>query len=215
MVLTSSEAWSHVLYSLSQAYVNRSKLPGAVLALEGFSGAKTRHFYNNICSAPWVKYLEVGVWKGSTFASALYGNVHCHATAIDNWSQFAGSAAEFETVALEHIRAPYTLYDADCFKTVLPDKDYTVFMFDGLHTYDAQRQAITHFWRNLASVAVVIIDDWNWADVRNGTMDGFVAVGANITYSHEIRYTHDNEHTPMHIAKTEFWNGVGVFVIQK
>ena len=62
---------------------------------------------------------------------------------------------------------------------------------------------------------IVIIDNWNWADVRNGTMGGFVAVGANITYSHEIRYTHDNEHTPMHIAKTEFWNGVGVFVIQK
>jgi hypothetical protein len=88
-------------------------------------------------------------------------------------------------------------------------------MYDGQHTYEAQRQAITHFWKILARVAVIIIDDWNAADVRNGAADGFKAVGANVVHSHEIRYTQDNRHTPMHIARTEFWNGIGIFVIQK
>jgi hypothetical protein len=88
---SADEAWSHVLNSLSLAYINRSKLTQEILALEGFSGTKTRHLYNSICSAPWAKYLEVGVWKGSTFVSALYNNTHCNATAIDNWSAFSGS----------------------------------------------------------------------------------------------------------------------------
>ena len=42
---------------------------------------------NNLCSALNTRYLEVGVWRGSTLVSALAGNEHNMAavTAIDLW----------------------------------------------------------------------------------------------------------------------------------
>ena len=155
------------------------------------------------------------MWKGSTFVSALYNNTHCNATAIDNWSAFSGSFSNFDSVASKYITTPYSFIDADCFTTTVPDNAFTVYLFDGEHTYNAQRNAITYFWKNLADVAIIIIDDWNWEDVRRGTFDGFKVVGANVVHKHEIRHTQNKKHSPYYIARPEFKNGVGIFVIQK
>ena len=64
---------------------NESKLSADILSMEGMSGTKTRHLYNNICSLSGANYLEIGVFRGSTFCSAIYGN-NIKATGIDNWS---------------------------------------------------------------------------------------------------------------------------------
>ena len=48
----------------------RSKLIPQVLELHGMSGHKIKHFLNNILSSSHVNYLEIGAYKGATFASA-------------------------------------------------------------------------------------------------------------------------------------------------
>jgi hypothetical protein len=56
----------------------------------GFSGIKIKTLLNKLLSHDGVKYLEVGVFCGSTFIPAMYGNSPEAAYAVDNWSEFAG-----------------------------------------------------------------------------------------------------------------------------
>ena len=64
----------HVKQSIQNAELGISQLNSKILNLEGMSSDKVRHFLNNICSLEHGNYLEIGVWKGSTFISALYKN---------------------------------------------------------------------------------------------------------------------------------------------
>ena len=57
-----------------------------------------------------------------------------------------------------------------------------------------------------------MIDDWNWEDVRNGTLDAFKDLNTNIKFKYEIiteqpHYDYD--------GKIGWWNGIGIFVIGK
>lgn len=52
--------------------------------LDGMSGTKTRHFYNNLSSLPECNYLEIGTWAGSTLCANLFKN-NINATAIDSF----------------------------------------------------------------------------------------------------------------------------------
>jgi hypothetical protein len=65
------------------------------LDLEGMSGRRYRLFANALIQLiPHPRYLEVGVWAGSTLCSAVAGN-NIQAVAIDNWSQFGGPRERF------------------------------------------------------------------------------------------------------------------------
>lgn len=88
---------AHVRRSLRLADLRRSKLPAAVLEMEGMSGDKTRHLYSNLCCLPGVRHLEVGCWKGSSLVAALYGNGGSveQSVAIDDFSEFGGPKEEF------------------------------------------------------------------------------------------------------------------------
>ena len=71
-----------------------SKIDENLKLMEGMSGIKTRHFYNNLLTIEGSRYLEIGTWKGSSVCSAMCGNsgsVFC----IDNWSEFGGPKSEF------------------------------------------------------------------------------------------------------------------------
>ena len=45
---------------LSDKY--ESNITPKILNMDGMSGKKTRHFYNNICSMKDARYLEIGTW---------------------------------------------------------------------------------------------------------------------------------------------------------
>ncbi len=217
----------HVERSLDEAIAGRSRITSDVLALEGFSGHMSRHFYNNICSlaplatAKKTKYLEIGTWQGSSLISAMYANKHVHATVIDNWSQFGGPKAEF----LDNVErltpsseSTIDVLDMDCFSPgieKLIQTDYDIYLFDGEHTEEAQCKAMTHYARSLNSQgAIVMVDDWNWSNVRNGTKRGLQEAGLNVEYMHEIRHTMDDSHTDGGTAKMQFWNGICIFVLK-
>ena len=61
----------HVRSSILNARSGLSKLLAypEVLELDGMSDDSVRHFLNNINSATGTRYIEVGSWRGSTFAS--------------------------------------------------------------------------------------------------------------------------------------------------
>src|SRR4051812_15784525 len=97
------------------------------------SGRKYRTFINNLIGAlPDARYLEIGVWMGSTLCSAIYMN-KVRALAIDNWSQFGGPAARFfSNLATYKGDASVSFLDTDFraidFSTV---GKFNVYLFDG------------------------------------------------------------------------------------
>lgn len=212
----------HVINCFNMANTWKTKLSNDIFSLEGMSGTKTRIFYNELCSIVFphrkTQYLEVGSWKGSTLCSSLYGNDNCKGTVIENWSLFDGPKVEFDhNIKHFDLGDRLTIFEEDVFSLDVSkiENKIDIYVYDGDHDEIHQYKGITRMWPALADVAVIIIDDWNSPQVRKGTFDGLRDVGANVIEKFEITYSKDGSHTPLHIAQSEFWNGIGVFVISK
>jgi len=207
----------HIKASVYNAFHNISKLPSEVIALEGMSGDKTRHLYNNLCNFPNKTYLEVGTYKGSSFISAMYDN-DINGTCIDNWSEFGGKDDFFVNITsfFPHFPGNLQVIDRDCW-TITKDDITTpidIFMYDGSHTYDDQKKAITHFAPFFAEYCIIIIDDWkcDWVQVRDGTFDGLKESGLEVIYKEEIGLVNTLDY---HQGGDTFWNGCGIFLCKK
>jgi len=75
--------------AFENAEINVSKITNDIISIDGMSGTKTRHFYNNLLNFEDARYLEIGTWKGSSVCSAMYKN-NAKVVCIDNWSEFNG-----------------------------------------------------------------------------------------------------------------------------
>lgn len=201
--------------AFSNAEQNISKITSEIIQLEGFSGTKTRHFYNNLL-VDGARYLEIGTWKGSSVCSAMYGN-KATVVCIDNWSEFGGPKDEF-LVNFEKFKGENdaTFIENDCYKvdvSLLPK--FNIYMYDGNHTDESHYKALLHYYNCLDDVFIFIVDDWNWEDVRNGTLASIQTLNLKVLYEKEIRLTLDNSHTPHPEANDTWWNGIYVAILQK
>jgi hypothetical protein len=219
----------HTERAVYNASINSSKLTDEILEMEGMSGYKTRHLYNNVCNLPGAKYLEVGTWKGSSFISALYGNMLGHSYCVDNWSEFNDSVwgkdpySTFRTNVDRYLgegRKDLTILNKNCWDVTLHSQhdigagSIDVFMYDGEHSYEAQKRAITHYAPFFSKYVIIMIDDWecDWWHVRDATYEGLDEAGLKIHYVCEIPRS-----TPFgayHCGGNTFWNGCGVFVCE-
>lgn len=207
----------HVKTSILNAEQEISKLCPEILKYQGYSGTRTRHFYNNICSLENASYLEIGTWYGSSSISALYKNT-LNATFVDNWSQFNGDRTILDNAILKYnTGSKVTVLETDCWAidvATLPKFD--IYLYDGGHTYKDHYDAIAKFIHCLKPNCIVMVDDWNWDDIRNGTMDAFRDLGVKFLFQHEIRVPpEDLEGMPKHNGKDTWWNGIGIFVLDK
>lgn len=85
---------NHIEVSIKNADLGISKITDDIIKMDGMSGTKTRHFYNNLLNMLDARYLEIGTWKGSSVCSAMCNN-NAYVICIDNWSEFNGPKAEF------------------------------------------------------------------------------------------------------------------------
>ncbi|MBT4519664.1 MAG: glycosyltransferase family 92 protein [Halieaceae bacterium] len=211
------EQWvGHIVGALAAAECERSNLDAAALAVNGYCGTLTRHFYNNICNFEDCRYLEIGSWNGASTVAAMVGN-QMNLTCIDNFSQFNGRQSVFETNVRQFKGDNnLSLVVGDCFamdSTIMGPFD--VYLYDGAHSYESQYKAIEHFLATLAPLSVVIIDDWNWDAVRTGTQDALRDLGVNVLYRKEIILPEVNDpktdkHEP---ACDSWWNGICILLI--
>lgn len=72
--------------ALELADNERSKLSEREKELFGLSSIRLRALLNNLCSKPYTNYLEIGVYRGATILSAVYGNKTTKAVGIENFS---------------------------------------------------------------------------------------------------------------------------------
>ncbi len=193
-----------------------SKINDDIINLDGMTGTKTRHFYNNLLNFEDARYLEIGTWKGSSVCSAMYGN-NAKVTCIDNWSEFGGPKKEFlKNFNKFKGKNDANFIEKDCYKVDTSKlAKYNIYMFDGNHTYDSHYKALNHYINNLDDIFIFIVDDWNWSDVRNATKKSIENLNLEVLYEKEIRMTNDNSHTPKEIAKKTWWNGIYVSILKK
>jgi len=201
-------------FQLSERHV--SKITDDIIRMEGMSGTKTRHFYNNLLNTGDARYLEIGTWKGSSVCSAMCGN-KANIVCIDNWSEFGGPKDEF-VVNFEKFKGKNdaTFIENDCFKVDVSQlSKFNIYMFDGNHSEDSHYKALCHYYHCLDDVFIFLVDDWNWQAVRNGTKKSIHDLNLKVLYEKEIRLTWDESHTPQPQAKDTWWNGLYVAILQK
>jgi hypothetical protein len=158
----------HATCAIADTYRGLSKLPHDVLDLFGLNSITGRRLLNNLCSFDGCHFLEVGAYVGTTAIAASYGNKGRFVT-IDNFSQFGGREKCQENLAKYADLAPVELLDAAWWNVPF---DYLspidVFFYDGSHTADSTRLAIEHFAPAMADECIMVVDDWNWPEVRAG-----------------------------------------------
>jgi len=205
---------NHCKNSFELAEKKQSKLTNDILNMEGMSGNKTRHFYNNICNLDNVNYLEIGTWMGSSFISATYKN-NINSIVIDNWAEFNGPKDIFFSNVKKFCgEVPLNFIESDCFKldiNTIKEKigNIDIYMYDGNHSQESHKKAITYYYPIMSKYSIIIIDDFSYPTVYNGTYEGITESGL-IIHEKFVLETYSEKG-----GKDTWWNGIGVFVCEK
>lgn len=206
-----------VRYAFEQALADKGKISDDVLNVSGMSGKRYRRFINNLIERiPNPRYLEVGAWQGSTLCSAIFGN-EVIATAIDDWSQFEGPSDKFlMNLAKFKGKSKVSFIERD-FREVnfCHLGKFNVYLFDGPHSYKDQFDGVMLAEPALDEIFVLVVDDWNWEQVRRGTLDAIRVRNYHVDCMIEIRTTSDNSHAQVTGAVSEWHNGYLLAVLSK
>lgn len=205
----SDERIKFIKQCLGKTYLNVSKLNKKAYELEGMSSAKVRMFLNHLHEGQNNRYLEIGVWKGSTFYSALYGNEFEYAVCIDNWSQFGSPKGEF-LQNLDELKDKFDYYDEDCFTFDLSKfkHNFNVYFFDGPHFEKDQEAALTHYIDCLDDEFIYLCDDWNEEEVKKGTRNAIEKLNLEVLQEWELPSNYNGD-------RVNWWNGFYVAYCRK
>lgn len=207
---------SHIDKCLTLTDELRSNLVKEVLDMDGMSGKKTRHFYNNICSMQDARYLEIGTWKGSSFCAAMCNN-NMTCVGIDNWSEFGGPKHEFLQNFNKFKGDNNAIFiEKNCWDIdVLKLGKFNIYMYDGDHEENSHFKALDHYLQCLDNEFIYLVDDWNHPPVRSGTNNAIKENNCTILYEKSIRTTDDDSHARISGKISDWHNGICIFVLRK
>lgn len=184
--------------------------PDSVITMDGMSSKKCRCFLNSI-GRNFIKYIEVGTWKGSTLFSAANPMMN-ELVSIDNWSEFNGPKADFQAnceLYKDLLPANFKVIEKD-FREVTELKldNYDCLFYDGNHTEQSQRDAICYLNKFMTGSFIYMVDDYAWPEVKAGTQRGIKDAGLEVVWEHELQSKTFND-------PDNYWNGILVSVLRK
>jgi predicted O-methyltransferase YrrM len=199
--------------------IAKSGVPKVYLDIPGLTSPRVQTLLNHIASGVG-SYLEIGSYLGATAASALKDN-SLNATFIDTWNEDVqdknnklnlppNSKETFEDNITPYIGSNnIKIIQADMFDVQTANMTNTVqmFFYDGPHDYKTTYDAISYYYSVLANEAIIIVDDANWKETVDGTINAINDAGGRITYKKLMLNSEEN--------MTEWWNGLYVAVIRK
>jgi hypothetical protein len=207
-----------VTRAFARALTRDSKLPSAIRDIPGMSGQVYRSFINNLVEEQSdARYLEIGSWAGSTATAALYGNT-AKCLCVDNWSQFGGPKETFfanidkvrsEKIDFAFIEEDFRKIDFGAIGA------FNIYMFDGPHSERDQYDGIMLAQPAFDKSCVLIVDDWNWSQVRDGTLRALLDCRCRIDSWIEVRTTFDNTHPKIAFQHSDWHNGYFIAVVEK
>ena len=196
--------------AIEDALAGKSKLTPDILDWPGYTNPPAKRLFNNL-GAISTSYLEIGIHKASLLISTLFGN-DCKGVGVDNYSQFEedGLAKQMAYSGCEAFLKPgqVRIIEKDCWEITDKDLDLSsvdMYLFDGNHSYESQRDAIKYFVPKIKKGAIVLVDDASWDDVRRGTYDGIKEAGLEIEYE---KFLWNGK------KEDDLWNGFFIFVFK-
>jgi hypothetical protein len=194
---------------VAYASSDTTKLSNKALSIHGMSSAKVRNLLNKCVSYPDCRYLEIGVWNGSTLYSALYGNTPDYVVAIDNFSEFGGQKQKFLN-NMSDVNVNFEFLDQDCFSVDLSkfEKKFNTYFYDGRHTAIDQEMALTYYYDAMDDTFIYICDDYNWSYVKEGTQKGVKKCNLKILEEQTLVANYEGD-------PSSWWNGIWIALLQK
>lgn len=206
----------HIDQSILRAERHQSWIDESVLSLGGFSTGVMRRLFSNLVHLPKgdPAYLECGLFKGATFCAAINNSPTLHAYGVEDFSQNFGEFNVGTEMAtnVEKYRddaRSVTIIDGDCFllDLALIKHPIDVFFYDAVHSYEAQRDALPKFLSAMADLFCMVVDDYSWIPVREGTWDGLTQSPVEI-----VKEWHLGNGTPDDLV---WHNDVAIFLCAK
>jgi len=199
---------------IDKANNNISNISEHAITLHGMSGKKFRHLLNNLCSGPYTRYLEIGLWQGSTFCSAISNNEQNieYAYGVDNWSEFGGPKQQFLNNYERYKKENYHIINDNCFNIDLKDKKFNIFFYDGDHSFEMTKKCLEYFKKNLDKQFILIIDDWNANHINDAIRVGIAEFGYIVEY--EQSYFTIDQHGMPYADPETWWNGCFVTLLK-
>lgn len=204
-----------------------SKLSQEAIEVPFLGSLKIRALLNNLGEIG-THFLEIGSHKGGSFCSTIYGNDNLKGiTAIDSWaSDYLNEDKAYKEF---HNNVPIcrpknavlNVIMADCFKLDLNlildgmvSKDtIDLYSYDAGHTYEDQKQALLYYKDILADEFIYCCDDWQYGQVKEGTLAGIKEGGYQVLFEQELLnpepYSED-QHLNDH-----WWRGYYVALLKK
>ncbi len=204
--------------AFQDAMALQGALCDAAYRVHGFSGRKFRLLMNNLMfELADPRYLEIGLFHGASFCSAIYQN-ELRAVGIDNWTEYDGQRSLFDENLASFMSAET---DVEILETDFRKVNYrelgpfNVLFYDGSHAEIDQYDGVFLPNEAMDDSYILIVDDWNWDPVRRGTHNALKDAGVAIDYSIEIRTSFDGGLPPIRGATSEWHNGALIAVVSK
>lgn len=221
--MTTQEKISAIQGAIEKAKNLQSKIDETAWSVPALSSLRIRHLMNNLGSIS-TSYLECGVHRGGLFCSTIRNNPNLiNIVANDSFASDATSGESIESHFFANVtmcaskESSFTMLLGDTFgdlpSIVGLQPPIDLYLFDADHSYESQRKAMTHFLPAMADEFIYCCDDWQYGDVKRGTMDGLAESGCEILFQEELLNTEpytEDEHRNM-----EFWRGYAVFLLKK
>ena len=216
----------HIDESIEWGRLEVSKLTQDILDIHGITSNKVKCFLNNICNIDNATYLELGVFRGATFCSAIYGN-DIYSIAVDNFmspnltprgvshkisnyyrynidiipqEEFLDNVKRFGDVdKISVYKTDYQMFDFS------PLSNVDIIFYDGETKFHDQYTALKNMLPIFSDETILIMDDWNW---KNGALDRFIE-------DNNLFILHSKELFTSGEDPDDFWNGLGIFLIGK
>ena len=84
---------------------------------------------------------------------------------------------------------------------------FNIYLFDGPHGEQDQYDGIILAQAALSNPHIVIVDDWNYPQVRRGTLRGLIDINCQLKTTIEIRTTFDGSHADPCRQNSDWHNG--------
>lgn len=216
--MTSEILIEHVQQSIDKALRHESWIDESVLSVGGFSSGVIRRLFSNLVHLPKSDpvYLECGLFRGGTICAVMNNSPTLTVYGVEDFSQPFGQDGVREN--LERNVATYragahsvTIIDGDCFTIDLAQikRAVDVFFYDAIHSYEAQRDAITRFLPLLAQVSILVVDDFSWESVKTATREALRLIADKAVVEREWVLGNGQPDQPA------WHNDVAVFVLRK
>lgn len=190
--------------AIQAALRRESKLTDAAMMPGGFTSPEIRHLMN-LLGAMSNNYLELGILRGALSVATAFKNDHLDITLCDNWSEFNESDGRIDFFRNHEKFIPTaTVLEKDCFtikRNEVPNS-VDLYLYDAGHGLEEQQKAITYFKDFMADQFIFCVDDFNWPQVKQGTINGLQESGLNVLSHWEL-------------TGAEWWNGYAVYLLKK